>query len=147
MRQDAQGVGFFGEGAADPVEHRVSAGQDGDVAAGVRGEHAWDGGPQGRGPADTFSGAFGREQVQLAWSADEDLGRAQHRAGRLGEARPAVGSDPDDGDTKERGRSGGSHCWIPRSSGGGQGRTLLVDHQRPRDRVHFLPELIAHWSQ
>ncbi len=48
VRQDTHGTGaeHLGEGAADAVEHRIAAGEDGDTATRVRGEQAGDGGPQ-----------------------------------------------------------------------------------------------------
>lgn len=120
VRQDAQPVtGLLGEGAADAVEHGVAAGQDGDPAACVRGEQGGDGGAQGRGPGDPLARALRGQQVELPWAPDQHLGVPQDRPVGVGDTRPAVGAEPDDGDGVRRSWSCGGHCAVPRRFGGG----------------------------
>lgn len=67
----------------------------------VLGEQPGDGRAQRGRPRHPFGGHLGGgEQGQLARAADHHLGRPQRRPGGGGEAGPAVGADPDDGDRR-----------------------------------------------
>lgn len=126
MRQDVQRprAELLGECPADAVEHGIAAGQYGDPVPLVGGEQAAYGGPQRRRPRHAPALAAGREQPQLALTADQYLGVQERGACRVRQAGPSVGTDAHHAHDTHVGREllrGGWFGWC-----GGHGRYLGV---------------------
>lgn len=113
VHQQGFGAELLAEGAADPVEHRVPAGQHHDPAARVLGHQLRYGRAQRARPGHAQPGArIGRQQVQLPGPADQHLGGGQRGTGAGAEPGPAVGAEAD----HRHGGGGccGAHGEVPR---------------------------------
>ena len=83
---------------ADPVEHRVAAGQHADRAAPLGGEQAGQGRQQRGGPGDPFGGHVGRQQIELPGAAEDHVRGDQRVLCRTPEVGPPAGAETGDGD-------------------------------------------------